>query len=264
MKIGALPIFLIGLAVGVIALSYAYFREWVPNKTEAMYYQELRQQREAEGAKLPAAEKRVEDAKAMVNEKAAQWRTVVEQHTPPANISSGGINLAVNAWQLTVDARTFRNNVQRALNAQVRRGGVTVVNGPTVPFPEEEASSIVANYFNYPAIPFPVVIYDLGTVTVQGTYAQIMANVRSWSRMSNYLAVADGLALTGTSPQLTGTYNLTLVGYIRGDRVYPAVPAGAAPSSTGGGLAGPGGGGPLGPGGPGPSAAGMGPGPTGR
>jgi hypothetical protein len=260
MKIGALPIFLIGLAVGVIALSYAYFREWMPNKTEAMYYQELRQQREAEGAKLPAAEKRVEDAKAMVNEKAAEWRNVVEQHTPPANLSSGGINLAVNAWQLTVDARTFRNNVQRALNAQVRRGGVTVVNGPTVPFPDEDATTVVANYFNYPAIPFPVVIFDLGTVTVQGTYAQIMANVRSWSGMRGYLAVADGLALTGTSPQLTGTYNLSLVGYIRGDRVYPAVPAGAAPSSDGGGF---GGGGPVGAGpvGGGPSAAGLGGGP---
>jgi len=259
MKIGALPIFLIGLAVGVIALSYAFFREWQPNKTETRYYQELRQLREAEGAKLADAEKRVEDAKAMVNEKAAEWRTVVQQHTPPPALSRGGINLAVNAWQLTVDARAFRNNVQRALNAQVRKGGITVVNGPTVPFPEEEATSVVANYFNYPAIPFPVVIFDLGAVTVQGTYDQIAANVRSWSRMPGYLAVADGLALTGTSPALTGTYNLSLVGYIRGDRVYPAVPAGAAPQdgAGGGGLAGPAGLGGGGRGG-GPSAAGMG------
>lgn len=248
MKIGALPIFLIGLAVGVIALSYAFFQEWQPNQTEASYFDELRQQRELEGGKLAAAEKRVEDAKEMVNEKAAEWRTVVAQHSPSANVSSGGINLAVNAWQLTVDARTFRNNAQRRLNAQVKRGGITVVNGPTVPFPSEEATAIVANYFNYPAIPFPVVIFDLGTVTVQGTYAQIMANVRSWSRMPDYLAVADGLALTGTSPNLTGTYNLSLVGYVRGDRVYPAVPAGAAPESGGTG------GGPVGAGGPGLSA----------
>lgn len=258
MKIGALPIFLIGLAVGLIALSYGFFKEWKPNKLETQYQNDLRQQYEIEGAKMATAEKRVEKAKEMVNEKAAQWRTVVQAHTPTESVNSGGINLAVNAWQLTVDAKKFRNNVQRAVNAQVRSGGVVVPNGPSVPAPDEAAASIVANYFNYPAIPFPVVIFDLGTVTVQGTYAQITANVRSWSRMQKYLAVADGLAITGTSPNLTGTYNLTVVGYIRGDKVYPAVPEGAAGTggagAAGGGGARPGGGGvPFG----GPSAAGV-------
>ena len=256
MKIGALPIFLIGLAVGLIALSFAFFKEWKPNKTETQYQNDQRDLYVAEGAKLPIAVKRVEKAKQMVNEKAAQWRSVVEAHTPTDSVNSGGINLAVHAWQLTVDAAKFRNNVQRAVNAQIRYGGVVVPNGPFVPAPEEAASSIVADYFNYPAIPFPVVIFDLGTVTVQGTYAQIAANVRGWSRMRKYLAVASGLALSGTSPNLTGTYNLTIVGYIRGDKVYPAVPEGAAAGGAGGcaAPARPGGGAtPLG----GPSPAGM-------
>ena len=216
MKIGALPIFLIGLAVGLIALSFAFFKEWKPNKTETQYQNDQRDLYVAEGAKLPIAVKRVEKAKQMVNEKAAQWRSVVEAHTPTDSVNSGGINLAVHAWQLTVDAAKFRNNVQRAVNAQIRYGGVVV----------------------------------------QGTYAQIAANVRGWSRMRKYLAVASGLALSGTSPNLTGTYNLTIVGYIRGDKVYPAVPEGAAAGGAGGGAA------PARPGGGdtpfgGPSAAGM-------
>jgi hypothetical protein len=42
--------------------------------------------------------------------------------------------------------------------------------------------------------------------------------------MPNYLAVADGLQLSGTTPTMTGTYNLTLVAYIRGTEVAPTVP----------------------------------------
>lgn len=259
MKIGALPILLIGVAVGVIALSWGFFQEWQPNKLETGYWNETRDLRIVEGNKLSRAEDRVETAKEMVNQEAAKWRTVVQAHTPGTSVGSGGINLGVNAWQLTVDTRSFRNNVQRAVNSQLRTSGVTVLNGPTVPFPDENAPAIVANYFNYPAIQFPVVIFDLGTVTVQGTYSQITSHVRSWSRMRKYLAVADGLALTGTSPNLTGTYNLTIVGYIRGNEIYPAVPEGAAPSVSSAGGGAPGGGGPAGGGaaGGGPAAGGA-------
>lgn len=68
--------------------------------------------------------------------------------------------------------------------------------------------------------------------------------------MPNFLAVADGLQITGTSPVLTGTYNLTMVAFIRGDRVFPRVPDGVA--APAGGAPGPGGA-PGAPGGPGRS-----------
>jgi len=54
------------------------------------------------------------------------------------------------------------------------------------------------------------------------------------------LAVADGLNLTGTAPILTGTYNLSVVGYIRSNIVYPGVKEGAPttmPAGGGGGGA---------------------------
>ena len=51
--------------------------------------------------------------------------------------------------------------------------------------------------------------------------------------MPNYLAVADGLRLDGTSPNLTGTYNLTIVGFMRTKSLAPDVPEGAAVASTG-------------------------------
>ena len=52
---------------------------------------------------------------------------------------------------------------------------------------------------------------------------QIMANVRAYKSMPRYLAVADGLAISGTSPNLTGTYNLSIVGFIRtASSIFPA------------------------------------------
>ena len=44
--------------------------------------------------------------------------------------------------------------------------------------------------------------------------------------MRNYLATTDGLTISGTSPNLTATYNLVVVGYIRGSEVAPVVPEG--------------------------------------
>lgn len=247
MKLSALPIILIGLALGVVVLSYAFFWEYKPNMDQAQFNSEQARLLETEAGKMPLAKKRVEQAEQMVREREAAWNAIVATRTLPSSLSNGGINLNQHAWQLVIDARKYRNNAQRAVNAQLKRGGVTVVNGPSVPFPDETAPTILANYFNYPAVPFPVVIFDLGTVTVRGNYSQIVNHVRSWSSMPNYLAVTDGLQITGTSPQLTATYNLSVVGYIAVDGLYPPVPEGGA-SGGGQNQGGPGPGGPAAPG----------------
>ena len=237
MKLSSLPIILIGLAVGVVVLSYAFFWEYKPNMDQAQFNTDQARLLETEANKMPLAKKRVALAEQMVREREAAWSAIVATRTLPAALGQGGINLNQHAWQLVIDARKYRNNAQRAVNAQLKKGGVTVVNGPAVPFPDETAPTILANYFNYPAVPFPVVIFDLGTVTVRGNYSQIANHVRAWSTMPNYLAVTDGLQITGTSPQLTATYNLSVVGYIEVDALYPAVPegGGAAPGGGGGG-----------------------------
>jgi hypothetical protein len=226
MKLSPVTILVIGASIGVIALAFGFFWHWVPNNRERQMWAEYEANLQRVADMRPRAIAKVEKAEELIEEKALQWREVVATRTPPASVAAGGVNVSVNAWQLTVDARTFRNNVQRRVNAQVRSGGVRVLSGPSVPLPSDNATDIMLSYFNYPAIPFPVVIYDLGAVQVQGTYDQITANVRAWSRMPRFLAVADGLTLQGTSPLLTGTYNLTIVGFIRGDDIFPPVPEG--------------------------------------
>jgi hypothetical protein len=272
MKLSPLTIILIGVAILIMALSYGFFQHWMPNQTEAKYYQDYSAALEEEGNKLPQAEKRLDTAKQLVETKAQEWRAVVATKTPLPDVNQRGVNIGVQGWQLVVDSKKFRDNIQRAVNAQLVKGGVKVVGaGPQVPQTTDDALAIMNDFYHYPSIAFPVVILNLGTVTVQGTYEQIMANVRSWKNMPRYLAVADGLQLTGTAPTLTGTYNLVVVGYIRGNKVFPAVPQGGAPSGStsgaGGGFGapnfgGPGGpaggfGGPGRPGGGGPSVSGA-------
>ena len=151
----------------------------------------------------------------------------------------------------------------------VRTAGVKVVVGPEVPQVgnPENVDTLLASFYNYPALPFPALVFDFGAVTVQGTYEQILQNVRNYKNVRKYLAVADGLQLTGTSPNMQGTYNLTVVSFIRGDKIAPAIASiQSGASGTANGQGGPGGfagfgGGPGGPprgfGGPGGPPAGI-------
>jgi hypothetical protein len=236
MKLSFGAIVSIGFAIFLIAMSFGLFRFFLPNMAEAANYRTYKEQLIAEANKRPLAIQRVEQAIETVRAEDRAWQQIVARRTPGPTLAEGGIDLSVNRWQLTVDARRFRNIVQRAVNRQVRVGGVTVINGPEVPPFSDSATNLVERDFNFPAVPFPIVMYDFGTVTVRGTLSQIFRNVEAWSEMPNFLAVTSGLRISGTSPNLTGTYALSLVGYIRGQHVSPPVPEGVGPAGQAPGV----------------------------
>lgn len=237
----ARTIWLIFLSFSAIALCTGLFFFWLPRQEETRLKVENHNAYVAEAAKLPQALKKKKVAAEAIALAEAKWKPFVERRTPSQNTNAGGINVNVNPYQLLLDTKKFRDSVQIALNRQLKVGGVTVVSGPAIPgvTDQDAPNSVLASYYNYPTSPFPVVIYDLGQVTVQGTYEQIMENVRSWADIENYLAVTQGLALSGTAPRLTGTYNLSLVGYIRYDGIFGPVPDGAGAPAAGGGAGAP-------------------------
>lgn len=250
MKLSGLTWAVVGFCVFLIAVCYAAFQHVLPNLNQKKAYDDWKVLLETEANKQSRAEQRVEDAIEDVQTASDEWQEIVATRTPPADVTAGGINLAANRYQLTVDAFKFRNNVQAAVNNQIKRGGVEVVVGPRVPDPPTEPGEVLPTYFNYPTTPYPVAIFDLGTVTVRGTWSEISQNVRSWATMPNYLAVTDGLQVSGTSPELTATYNVTVVAFIRGKKIAPeilaAAPGGAAPAAPGFGAPPAGGGAPAG------------------
>ena len=261
MKLSFSTIIIMAVSVALGLLSFGLFHQYIPTMTEAKYYEDYRGLLQTEADKMPRAKARVAKAKAIVQAKANTWNAYVATRTPESDVSRGGINLAVNPYQLTVDTVKFQRSIQRAVNEQVKKGGVKVVAGPIVPALADTNASgaeVLQAYYGYGAsgLAFPVVIQDLGPVTVEGTYGQIMANVRAYKSMPHYLAVADGLAISGTSPHLRGTYNLSIVGFIRGKEIFPTPPAAAAPA---GGAAGAGGARGFGPPGGGPPSFGGGP-----
>ncbi len=234
MKLSFWTIIIMAISIAFGILSFAMLHQWVPTMAVAHNYDVYREQLEVEAGKEQAVKRRVERAIQAVQVKTDAWNGYVATHTPANNLKDNGIDLSVNPYQLTVDTLKFKNSIQRAVNEQVKKGGVKVEVAPSVrgPADTDDAGALLADYYNYPGLHFPVVIFDLGQVTVTGTYEQIMANVRSYKSMPRYLAVTDGLAITGTSPNLTGTYNLSIVGFIRGKDIFPTVP------STGGAAAG--------------------------
>lgn len=249
----------LSVAISLVILSYALFMWWIPKNAYAAQLDDYTQKLTTEANKLPRAQEKLKKAREDVQKKAAEWQAIVSEKTPPASLAGGGIDLSVNPYQLTVDARKYRDSVQRAVNAQVRKGGIVVVSAPQVPTPTDDPGTILADFFNYPAARFPVCIFELGQVTVRGTYSQISNHIAGWSAMPDYLAVASGLTLSGTSPELTATYTLVVVGFLKGEQMSVPMPGGAAGGTTALAGAGPGAGGfapPRGPQGPPPGVMG--------
>lgn len=222
-----------GIFIGLTLLSYGYFQFYAPDTAEAAMVTTYGEQLQAEANKEPLADKRIENATLRVQEAADRWRSISESKTRGG---AGFINLEQDPLALTVNAPSYRNKVQIAVNRQVKAGGVTVVNGPLIPQPGNDPTNLLNTYFNYSTLFYPVVVFEPGTVTVRGTFEQIARNVQAWSEMKDYFAVVDGLAITGTSPQLTATYNLVLLGYIPGGVSGPiAQPIVTGPSGGAGG-----------------------------
>jgi hypothetical protein len=227
MKISAIVVLAFCLMVSGIIFAVGY-ANYEPTMKEVESWKSYRDGLIQESKNTPKAIQREKDAEKKAQETVAAWNAIAATRTLPDSLEQGGIDLSMNEYQLAIVVPTFRNSMQKMLNAQVKQGGVKVITGPSIPLAPTDPTKILLSYFNYPALP-PVVIFDLGTVTVQGTYQQISDNIKAWTRMPHFLAVADGLRLTGTSPNLTGTYAVSIVGFLQTDPtrpIFPPVPPG--------------------------------------
>jgi hypothetical protein len=228
MKISGLVVLAFCFMVSAIILAVGY-SNYDPTMKEVaswkIYRDGLIQELSSNRAKAIVREK---DAEQKATATVKTWNAIAATRTLPNSLQQGGIDLSMNEYQLAIVIPTFRNSMQKMLNTQVKAGGVKVITGPSIPLAPTDPTKILLTYFNYPVLP-PVVIFDLGTVTVEGTFKQISDNMEAWSRMPHFLAVADGLRLTGTSPKLTGTYAVSIVGFLQTDPkrpIFPPVPPG--------------------------------------
>ena len=165
-----------------------------------------------------AASERVRKAYETVYAAEMAWKQIADTRT----VSAGRINLVPHRWQSTVNVRKWKPMVEQDLNNWVRRGGVRLLSPPaiTLPVPTDVANYLVATYFNFPALKFPVVFWPIGKVTVEGTYDHIMSHVRSWSKIPGYVASVRGLGISGGGNRLRGSYDLLVLGFVNTENVF--------------------------------------------
>ena len=221
------PITFIVCGIVLIAVTWAgfWFLSMDKTKQEIASYEEYISQLDEiiSPQSVRMAEQRVESALQKVYDAQLQWKQVASLKTP----SAGRINLTPHRYQLTVNTRNWHGTVEKDLRDWIRKSGVRVLapinefgTGPFVPFPTDRPNELVNFYFNYPALPFPVCVWDLGEITVEGTLDQILSHVRSWNNIPGYIALARGLAITGSGNRLRGTYGLTVVAYVNTEFVF--------------------------------------------
>lgn len=224
-KVSAYVWVVCGLVLMLVTWAGFWWLKIGPEREEVKAYREVNQKLDAiiSPSSQESARRRVADALKAVNEAQTQWKMIAKTKTP----SRGKFNLLDHRWQLTVNARAWHSSVEADLKRWIAKSGVRVLQptndqgevGPFVPFPTDNANDLVESYFNYPALPYPVAVWDLGTMTVEGTYSQIVRHVRSWTDIPGYIASVRGLSLEGTDNRIKGSYNLVVVAFINTDMV---------------------------------------------
>lgn len=224
-RLSPITFFVCGLVLILVTWAGFWFFSISKTRTEIGYWEkhvaELRQIASAESQK--AAQERVRTALEKVSEAEQEWKLIADTRTP----SMGRMNLMTHRWQSTVDVRKWHSQVEADLRSWIQKSGVRILQpvqnaevGPFVPYPTDLPNELVEFYFHYPAIPFPVCVWDLGTITVEGTYDQITNHVRSWTKIPGYVAMVRGLGITGTGSRLRGSYNLVVVAYVNTEYVF--------------------------------------------
>ncbi|MES2460210.1 MAG: hypothetical protein V4671_06485 [Armatimonadota bacterium] len=170
----------------------------------------------------------------------AEWNRFDSTLMPNINISNF-LTGSQQLWneQVLVLGPKVRRYLESDNKVRVTQSNITI------PAPSTDPNQVNRKSFEIP----------LGSVSVQGTFQNVLNHVVRWNRFDR-LVLVDGLSLTGNSPRLTGTYTLRVINFTRGEASTETVPqAGPSTGGAGGGFPGgpgdyPGAGYPGGPGGP--------------
>jgi hypothetical protein len=144
----------------------------------------------------------------------AQWSEVLNTKNPRIDYS--------DRWKAWLQWGTEADyDFAPRLNSFLKHTGVatlTSIAGPS--FPSDPN-----------AIPMGLLEFPLPTITVFGSYNQIVNHLASWNRFSR-IVVVDNLALQGYSPFMTGTYSATEYVFTR-NAGKPGPPVPSAPGLDG-------------------------------
>lgn len=246
-KITTWQVWIIGVVLALIAGLIIYFMMWKPGFERKAAADTRYDTAHAVVIQEPQFKRELADAKKKVAEAKSKWGVYERRYMPRIDIS----DLITGMQQLWIEQiKVLGPKVEKFLRDDKT---VRVVQAQVqLPPPPTDPNAVNQKVFEY----------NLGNVTVVGTFRNILNHVTRWNKFDR-LVLADGLTLSGNSPNLSGTYNIRCFIMTQGtDNPGVAVPTaggGAAggfggaggPGAAGGFLGRPGGGPPTGFSGPG-------------
>lgn len=224
-KINRLQIWIIAGVLSAITAAVVWFALISPARDAFDVQDKKYQAADAIAIQRPAAERDLKKAKQEVAAAQADWRKYDRTYMPDIDLS----NLYRAMRQLWREQLTVLGpSVNKYLQADKK---VQVQANIALPAPPTDPNAVNQQVF----------VYDLGNVSVQGTFNDVLNHVARWNKF-NRLVLADGLTLAGNSPQLVGTYSLRVFEFPHNaDKVGPSFPSagGATGGFGGGGFGGP-------------------------
>ncbi len=239
----------IGLVLTIDVAAAIFLLGIRPTLQNIAYHEANIQQLEQKVAMIPRAQALVQRAEQKVKEAEQQLAMIDRTKMPKNTIDLSDRLKAWMGWQNMV------REIGKKLEAWPEKTGVQRLYNVALPGPPNDPNAI-----NTIALVFP-----MGTVQVRASsFEGLLNHVRKWNEVPNLVVLVDGLSIQGMSPNLIGTYTMTVIVYPRnGDKAGPPVPS--TPGAGGGGMGMPGGfgGGPPGPMPGAPMSFGGGPGASG-
>jgi hypothetical protein len=234
-KITQWQVWIIGVVLSLIAGLIIYFMLWKPEMEKQVAEKSRFDAADQIAQQRPTFERELREANRKVVEANAKWARYDRALMPDIDVSNliTGMRQLWNE-QIKVLGPKIEKFLRQDKSVQIVQASIALPPPPTDP-----------NLVNQ-----KVFVYDLGNITVVGTFRDILNHVTRWNSFDR-LMMADGLTLAGNSPRLAGTYNLRCFVFTHGtDKPGSQIPA--ATAGQGGGFSGggfPGGGFPGGRGG---------------
>lgn len=239
----------IGIVATVVVAAAIFLLGIRPTLANIDEHEKHNAQLEAKVARIPEGRALVALAEQKVKEAERKLARYENQKMPVNTID---LSDRLSAWEQYHD---MVREIGHKLQAWPMKTGVNRQFAVQLPPPPTDPN----------ALPDKLIAFPLGAVTVRASSFQgLLDHVKRWNRIPNLLVLTDGMAIQGTTPQLTATYNLTVYVYprARGGQLgapVPSIPGGGGGGGFGGGMPGGGMGAPGGmPGGiRGPGAGGV-------
>jgi hypothetical protein len=169
------------------------------------------------------AERQLAQAKADFSVLVSKYEKLMNEKMPPISLAD-----RMGGWMAVIDE--LADNLGPKVEAWPKKSKVKLISGISVPAPPSDPNSVQTD----------MIVVPLGNLTVQGSFAQIMAHIRSWNKFDRLVQV-DPVSLSGHSPNMTGQYNLTVYLFPRGQAgpLVSMMSGGAAVTGAGASATGP-------------------------